>query len=168
MYHTLLSTLYALSFLIFTIIPKRRLLLSIFHLLGNWNSNGVLLWLSGLRIWHCHCSSSGCCCGVGSIPSLGTSPSHRHGQKKKNGVRMAFKLRSDSETTVPHFFYYTFIVLPLHVRDEDKHEVVYWSQMTNWIAIQEVPTRQEFTFPTPGSQHRSPRATTALQPGHQL
>ena len=31
---------------------------------------GVPLWHSGLRIWHCqhcHCSSSGYCCGVGSI-----------------------------------------------------------------------------------------------------
>ena len=29
---------------------------------------GVLLWLSGLRIWYCHCSGLGCCCGVGLIP----------------------------------------------------------------------------------------------------
>ena len=29
---------------------------------------GVLLWRSGLRIQHCHCSSSGPCYGAGSIP----------------------------------------------------------------------------------------------------
>ena len=29
-----------------------------------------LLWHSGLRIWHCLCSSSGHCWGKGSIPSL--------------------------------------------------------------------------------------------------
>ena len=33
---------------------------------------GVLLWHSQLSIWHCHCSGSGCCCGMGSIPCPGT------------------------------------------------------------------------------------------------
>ena len=40
-------------------------------------------WLSRLRIWHCHCCDSGHCCGVGSIPYLGTSACHGHGQKEK-------------------------------------------------------------------------------------
>ena len=40
----------------------------------------VPLWRSKLRIWHCHCSGSGQCCGVGSIPGLGTSTYSRHGQ----------------------------------------------------------------------------------------
>ena len=31
---------------------------------------GVPLWCSGFRIWHCHCSSLGYYCGVGSIPVL--------------------------------------------------------------------------------------------------
>ena len=26
--------------------------------------------LSGLRIWHCHCSSPGCCCGAGWLPGM--------------------------------------------------------------------------------------------------
>ena len=26
---------------------------------------GVLLWLSGLRLWCCHCSGFSCCCGMG-------------------------------------------------------------------------------------------------------
>ena len=26
------------------------------------------MWHSGLRIWHCHCSGSGCCCGMGLMP----------------------------------------------------------------------------------------------------
>ena len=43
----------------------------------------VLLWHSGLRIWHCHYSGSGCCCGVGLIPGLGTSACRGSGQKKK-------------------------------------------------------------------------------------
>ena len=42
-----------------------------------------LLWLSGLRIQHCHWSSLGRCCGAGSIPAPGTSTCHGHGQKKK-------------------------------------------------------------------------------------
>ena len=29
--------------------------------------------VSGLRIWHCQCSGSDCCCGAGSIPGLRTS-----------------------------------------------------------------------------------------------
>ena len=31
------------------------------------------LWLSGLRIWHCHCCGCGYSCGAGSTPGLGTS-----------------------------------------------------------------------------------------------
>ena len=30
-------------------------------------------WFSGLRTWCCHCCGSGCYCGVGSVPGLGTS-----------------------------------------------------------------------------------------------
>ena len=44
---------------------------------------GVLLCLSRLRIWCCHCSGLGCCCGAGLIPVLGTSTCHRHGQKRR-------------------------------------------------------------------------------------
>ena len=46
------------------------------------SSSRVFLWHTGLRIWHCHCSSSGYCCGVGLIPSLGTSICCKCGQKK--------------------------------------------------------------------------------------
>ena len=42
--------------------------------------SGVPLWCSGLRIWRCHCSGSGCCCDVGLIHSLGTSTCGGHGQ----------------------------------------------------------------------------------------
>ena len=34
---------------------------------------GVPVWLSGLSTWPCHCSSSGCSCGVGLILGPGTS-----------------------------------------------------------------------------------------------
>ena len=37
---------------------------------------GIPLSCGGLRIWHCHCSSLGHCCGVGSIPGPGTSTCH--------------------------------------------------------------------------------------------
>ena len=43
------------------------------------DKKGVLLWCSGLRIWCCHCSGLGCCCGAGSISGPGTSICHRHG-----------------------------------------------------------------------------------------
>ena len=42
---------------------------------------GDPLWCSGLRIQRCHRHGSGCCCGAGSIPALGTSTCHRCGQK---------------------------------------------------------------------------------------
>lgn len=35
-------------------------------------NRGVLWWLSGLRISCCYCSGSGCSCGMGSAPGLGT------------------------------------------------------------------------------------------------
>ena len=34
------------------------------------------MWLIGLRIWCCHCSGSGCCCVVSSIPGQATSACH--------------------------------------------------------------------------------------------
>ena len=43
----------------------------------------VLLWLSGLRIQLCRCSSLNQCCGMGLIPGLGTSTCCRCGKKKK-------------------------------------------------------------------------------------
>ena len=45
-------------------------------------SQGVPWWLSGLRLWCCHCCSSGYYCGVGLSPCPGTSACHGHGQKK--------------------------------------------------------------------------------------
>ena len=48
----------------------------------------LTLWHSGLRIQHCHCNSLGCCCGMGSVPGLGTSACLRHGQKKKGKKRL--------------------------------------------------------------------------------
>ena len=44
------------------------------------HKSGVPLRCSGLRIWHCHCSGPGCCCGVVSIPGLGTPTCHGRGQ----------------------------------------------------------------------------------------
>ena len=43
---------------------------------------GGLLWLSVLRIWHCHYSDLGPCCGSCSVPGAGTSTCCRWGQKK--------------------------------------------------------------------------------------
>ena len=38
---------------------------------------------AGLRIQHCHCCGSGCCCGAGSIPDRGISTCWGRGQKNK-------------------------------------------------------------------------------------
>lgn len=51
---------------------------------------GVLLWCIGLRVQHCHCSSSSDCCDAGWIPVPGISTSHRCGQKKVFYVRSAY------------------------------------------------------------------------------
>ena len=37
------------------------------------NSPGVPIWLSKLKIWHCHCSILGYCSGAGLIPGPGTT-----------------------------------------------------------------------------------------------
>ena len=57
--------------------PRARILLS------------VLLWSSGLRIQHCHCSGSGRCSGAGSVPSLHTSTCHSQ-KKKKNRILLSY------------------------------------------------------------------------------
>ena len=57
---------------------------------------GDPLWLSGLRIQHCHCNGLGYCCGMGLIPGLGTSACPRYGQKKSP------KLEIHSGTKVSH------------------------------------------------------------------
>ena len=44
---------------------------------------GVLLWRSRPRIWLCYHSGSGCYCGTGMIPGLGTSTCHGRDQKRK-------------------------------------------------------------------------------------
>jgi len=43
-------------------------------------SFGVLLWHSRLRIRCCYCNSLGRCCGLSSVPGLGTSTCHQHSQ----------------------------------------------------------------------------------------
>ena len=53
------------------------------------NPVGVPWWLSGLRIWHCHCYSSGGYCGTGSIFGLGTL-----GQKEKANPYSSLKYTS--------------------------------------------------------------------------
>ena len=42
---------------------------------------GVLLWLSRLRIWCCHCCGLGHCCGMSLIPGSGTSTFHECGKE---------------------------------------------------------------------------------------
>ena len=44
-------------------------------------NQGILLWCSALRNLCCHCSHWGGCSGAGSVPGLGTSTCHGHGQK---------------------------------------------------------------------------------------
>lgn len=45
--------------------------------------HGVPLWRSGLRTWHCNCSSLGHFCGSGSIPVPGMYACCGYTKKKK-------------------------------------------------------------------------------------
>lgn len=55
-----------------------------FHRLSkNITADGVLLWLSGLGIRGCHCSSLGRRSGAVSIPGQGNSTCPRNGDTKK-------------------------------------------------------------------------------------
>ena len=49
---------------------------------------GVPFWHSWLRIQHCHCSSSDCCCDLSPIPGLGTFTCHRCSQTNKNSTQI--------------------------------------------------------------------------------
>ena len=57
------------------------------------------------RVWHCHCSGLGCCCGPGLIPSVGTSTCCGCGQKKFSLKYLAswgkYNIRS-SEVVLSH------------------------------------------------------------------
>jgi len=54
-----------------------------------------LLWWSGeLRIWCCHCCGSGCSCGMGSIPGLGTFICWGPKKKGKHTFKLSWLLLS--------------------------------------------------------------------------
>ena len=65
------------------------------HTGGNCNVSikGVPLWLSRLKIQHCHCCDSGYCCGVGSVPGPRTSAYCGYSQKeeKKKKKKRSFQ-----------------------------------------------------------------------------
>ena len=60
------------------------------HIKITFYSNSLVV--QWLRIWHCDYSSSGCCCGVDSIPGPGTSTSHmpQAQPKKKKKLHCIF------------------------------------------------------------------------------
>ena len=57
------------------------------------------LGLSGLRIWHYPC------CGLGSIPGLGTAACHRSSQKRENKIKEIDQLTQ--------FFFFSFLAAPM-------------------------------------------------------
>ena len=65
------------------------------------NEAAVPRWLSGLDIWTCHCSSSGHCCGPGSIPGPRTCACRGHSQKKKVRPLMPGRALSVGEEPTP-------------------------------------------------------------------
>lgn len=48
---------------------------------------GVPMWLQELRIRHCRCSSSGCCCSTGLIPATETSICHGRDQRERERLQ---------------------------------------------------------------------------------
>ena len=63
---------------------------------GKFLNFGVPLWCSGLRIWRCQSSGSGCCCDVGLSPGLRSSTCSGCGQKKSPN----FKWRRAARTNM--------------------------------------------------------------------
>ena len=81
-------------------------------------------WLSGLRIWHCHCYGSSCCCGAGSIPGQGIYAYQGHTAKKKKKKKKATlkeKLRhiepypSDIKKGIPDRIMETFVEIKSNI-----------------------------------------------------
>uniref|UniRef100_A0A8D1LHV1 Adenylate kinase 9 n=1 Tax=Sus scrofa TaxID=9823 RepID=A0A8D1LHV1_PIG len=61
------------------------------------DDTGVLLWLSGLRIWCFHCSDLDYCCGVGSAPGPGLSACPRYGQKDYTKIAFLAEMQAVAE-----------------------------------------------------------------------
>ena len=72
------------------------------HPLELW-SGGVPLWHSRLRIWHCHSSCSGHCCGTGLIPGLRTSTCCGSSQKKKKKKEKELRFWNHFPLQIPSF-----------------------------------------------------------------
>ena len=71
----------------------------------------VPLWLSSLRMWRCHCSGSGHCCGTDSIPGLETSACcgcSQNKTKQKNKMCLSTDIFQCSQ--LPLFVSYTHAV----------------------------------------------------------
>ena len=69
-----------------------------------------------VKDWHCHCCSSGPCCGVGSIPTWGTSTCCRCRQKEKN--KLTPKLLSIVYYILLPIYTFAFLIflnIPLHL-----------------------------------------------------
>ena len=76
------------------------------HLNEKSKGLGFPLWCSRLRIWCCHCSRLGRCCGVASIPGLGNFICHEHStrsppkkkreRKKSEGLKVKAEGRGES------------------------------------------------------------------------
>ena len=60
-----------------TVVNKRLFSPQPFHSASHIRNTNVPWWLSGLRIWRCHC------CGSGSIPGSGTAMCHGTAKKKR-------------------------------------------------------------------------------------
>ena len=69
------------------------------------NTLGVPRWLSGLRIWHCHCCGLGHCCGSGLIPGLETSACHGSVQKFFKNKEEKIKAIGQSNFIKKKFFF---------------------------------------------------------------
>ena len=64
---------------------------------------GVVSWHIGLRIWHCHCSGLGHCCGAGSIHSqeISTYQNKQTNKQTQNQVNLTPEVSTDIKDTQP-------------------------------------------------------------------
>ena len=80
------------------------------------------LWNSRLKIWHCHCSSVGCCCGSCSIPGLRTFTCHGHSLPPKDIEYSSLCYsRSLLLFLLAFFFFFSYVICSSLDRDQLSH-----------------------------------------------
>jgi len=112
---------------------------------------GVPCWLSGLRIWCCHCCGLGSWYGTGLIPVLGTSTCHGHGQKS---TFLTFKKRKKNtiwyHLNVESKIWYEWTYLQNRNRSQTWREDLWlprgWRMKVGWMGSLELAVANYYIY----------------------